>query len=78
MTFIPGILHVLAVMLRRPSEPLSPAWSLHPHVLKSLWLTLDHAHVILFTSHLYSRLPAYFTPIQEPQALAVDAFQVVC
>ena len=71
--FILGAANVLADSLSRPNQVLGSEWTLHQEVVDSL-LRKWSANVDLFATSLNFRLQAYFAPLHDPQALAVDSF----
>ena len=70
--FVPGCLNVLADTLSCRGQVLGSEWTLHQEVccnLFRLWpVTVD-----FFATSLNHRLQVYFSPMADPQALAVDA-----
>ena len=70
--FVAGSLNVLADALSRKDQVLGAEWTLCPQVFKEVqrrWPVL----IDLFATSLNHRLPLYFSPVQDPQALATDA-----
>ena len=69
---LPGHLNILADQLSRKS--VHTEWSLHPSVFKAIVKKTDHPPVIdLFATSLNFKLPSYFSPVPDPNAMAVDA-----
>lgn len=73
-TFVPGHLNVTADLLSRRNQTLKNEWSIHTQILDQIWKQWDRPHVDLFATADNHRLPAYFSPIPDPNALGVDAF----
>ena len=69
---LPGHLNILADQLSRKS--VHTEWSLHPSVFKAIVKKTDHPPVIdLFVTSLNFKLPSYFSPVPDPNAIAVDS-----
>ena len=70
--FIPGRLNVLADSLSRASQVLSSEWTLSPEVCRELFRRWS-VSIDLFATSLNHRLPAYFSPMVDPQSARMDA-----
>ena len=70
--FVAGTLNVLADALSRRGQILGAEWVLHQTVVHDL-LRQWPAMVDLFATSLNHRLPLYFSPVQDPAAVGVDA-----
>ena len=70
--FVPGKLSVLADSLSRDSQVLGSEWTLCQEVCQELFHCWS-ANIDLFTTSMNHRLPAYFSPVVDTQALATDA-----
>ncbi len=71
-TFVPGCLNVKADALSRRNQILKQEWSLL-QVFEKISKTWDTPYVDLFTTNLNHKLPLYFSPVPDQEALAVDA-----
>ena len=70
--FVHGKLNVLADSLSRDSQALGSEWTLCQEVCRELFHRWS-ANIGLFATSMNHRLPAYFSPVVDPQALATDA-----
>ena len=70
---IPGRKNVLADQLSRAGQVAPTEWTLHQEVLTELWTKWPRPQVDAFATSLNTRLPLYFSPVPDDQALAVDA-----
>ena len=70
--FVPGKLNVLADSLRRGSQVLGSEWTLCQEVCWDLSCRWP-VNINLFATSMNHRLPVYFSPVVDPQALATDA-----
>ena len=71
--FIPGDRNVIADALSRRGQIIGSEWILHSDVCRRLWKWWGRPHVDLFATRESARLPAYMSPLPDPQALATDA-----
>ena len=74
---ITGQLNVLAVLASRSGQIVPSEWALSPQafqwvVSQSPW---GHPQVDLFANAMNHRLPRYFSPCPDPEALAIDALR---
>jgi hypothetical protein len=74
--FIPGKLNVLADQLSRSNQVLSTEWTITHQSLQPVWERLGKPMIDLFATKFSKRLPLYVSPVQDPEALAIDAFQM--
>ncbi len=72
-TFVPGRLNVRADALSRRNQILKQEWSLAQQVFKQICCLWETPQVDLFATNLNHKLPLYFSPIPDPQALGRDA-----
>ena len=70
---IPGCLNVIADHLSRPNQPIPTEWSLHPEIVKRIFIFWGMPEVDMFATLSNSHLPRFMSPVPEPRALAVDA-----
>ena len=70
---IPGCLNVITDHLSRPNQPISTEWSLHPEIVKRIFMLWGTLEVDMFATLSNSHLPRFMSPVPEPRALAVDA-----
>ena len=71
--FIPGSSNVVADQLSRRKQVLPAEWTLHELVCRQIWRVWEYPQVDLFATAKTHRLPSYFSPVQDPQALGTDA-----
>ena len=69
--FVPGRLNILADSLSRGGQVLGSEWTLHQEVCRDLF-HLWPVTVDLFATSINHRLQVYFSPMADPQAVAVD------
>ena len=72
--FLLGSANIVADALSRPLQSPAMEWALHPRICSLLWEIWGQPQVDAFATYLNKRLPQYFSPIPDPQALGVDAF----
>ena len=70
--FVPGKLNVRADSLSRDSQVLGSKWTLCQEVCLELFRRWP-VNIDLFATSMNHRLPVYFSPVVDPQALATDA-----
>ena len=70
---IPGRLNVLSDQLSRMGQIVSTEWSIHQSIVDQLSQIWDKPQVDLFATKYNHKLPLYFSPIPDPQALGVDS-----
>ena len=70
--FVPGKLNVLADSLSCDSQALGSEWTLCQEVCQDLFHRWS-VNIDLFATSMNHRLPAYFSLVVDPQALATDA-----
>ena len=77
MTFlcrhIPGKKNVLADQLSRRDQVIQTEWTRSAQVLEDLWEIWPPPQIDAFATCLSKSLPDYYSPVPDPQALAVDA-----
>ena len=73
-TYVPGRLNVKADALSRGNQIVKTEWSLCPDIFRRICRDLGRPFVDLFATDLNAKLPAYFSPVPDPQAAGVDAF----
>ncbi len=72
-SFVPGHLNVKADALSRQNQILKQEWSLLQEVFVQICRVWETPHVDLFATNLNHKLPLYFSPIPDDQALGVDS-----
>ena len=70
--FVMGEKNVLADILSRSDKVIGSEWTLHQEVVNEL-IHKWPANIDLFATALNYRLPNYFSPVPDGQAIAVDA-----
>lgn len=70
---LPGHRNVLADALSRPDKIIGTEWSLHPGVFRRVCQAFGTPNIDLFATSRNHKLPVYFSPLPESEALAVDA-----
>lgn len=70
---LPGKRNVLADALSRPDRVLGTEWSLDPQVFRLICRALGTPQVDLFATSKNHKLPVFFSPLPESEALAADA-----
>ena len=71
--FIQGKTNVVADTLSRRGQIIPTEWTLNAQVCEQLWKVWGRPQVDLFATSLTNRLPIYFSPHLDPNALGVDA-----
>ena len=74
---IPGRLNVIADKLSRLGQTIQTEWSLHPEVFQAICNRWHQPEVDLFATRFNNKLPQFVSPVPDPQAWAVDAYQPV-
>jgi len=72
--FIPGKLNVLADELSRSRQLLPTEWSIAQQALEPLWSAWGKPLIDMFATKFNRKLPLYFSPMHDPEALGRDAF----
>ena len=70
---LPGRRNVLADALSRPDKVVGTEWSLHPDVFRQICQVWGTPNIDLFATSRNHKLPVFFSPLPESEALAVDA-----
>ena len=73
---IAGKLNVLADALSRSSQVIQTEWTLSHRALSPVWARFHKPLLDLFATKFSKRLPIYVSPVQDPEALAVDALSL--
>ena len=77
MTFlcrhVPGRRNILADQLSRVDQAIQTEWTILAEVLELLWQRWPRPRLDAFATCLNHRLPRYFSPVPDPNAVAVDA-----
>jgi len=73
---IPGRLNVIADRLSRQGQVLPTEWSLHPEVVKSIFLQWGTPHVDLFATRLNNKCQMFVSPVPDPLAMETDALSM--
>ena len=68
-----GEKNIVADVLSRTNRVLVSEWTLHQNVVNEILKTWP-ANIDLFATAMIHRLQNYFSPVQDPQAVAVDTF----
>ena len=70
---VAGALNVIADRLSRQGQNLTYEWSLHPVTFKAICEALGTPQIDMFATEENHKLPIYCSPIQDPNAFAIDA-----
>ena len=70
---LPGRFNQLADILSRGSQIIATEWTIHHSVMTAIIQIWERPHVDMFATRFNTQLPTFFSPIQDPTALAVDA-----
>ena len=74
--YIPGKLNIVADSLSRSDQAIQTEWTLTHTVLEPVWRVWHKPMVDLFATRFNHRLPLYFSPVPDPQALGQDALSL--
>ena len=74
--YVPGKMNVVADALSRSSQVIQTEWTLTHSVLEPVWRTWHKPMVDLFATKFNHRLPLYYSPVPDPQALGQDALNL--
>ncbi|XP_068245228.1 uncharacterized protein [Palaemon carinicauda] len=72
--FIEGEKNVRVDLLSRGRQVLTTEWTLHDEVCSRLWILWGEPSIDLFVTQKTKRLPVYYSPVPNQEAVAVDAF----
>ena len=72
--FIQGEKNVVADTLSRAEKAPNTEWSLNGKVCRRLWSLWGTPQVDAFATSLNKKLPRYFSPVPEKEAIGTDAF----
>ena len=70
---IPGKFNVISDQLSRLGQVVSTEWSLHQSIIEQISLIWEKPQVDLFATKYNAKLPLYYSPIPDQQALGVDS-----
>jgi hypothetical protein len=70
---IPGKRNILADTLSRADHLVQIEWTLHQDVVRTLFGKWEAPTVDLFTTRLNKRLPLFYSPLPDDEALGVDS-----
>lgn len=70
---LPGKFNCVADQLSRARQIIPTEWTLRQAVVESIKQVWETPHLDLFATKLNHRLPLYMSPVQDPEAVAVDA-----
>ena len=73
---IPGRVNVIADKLSRLGQTIQTEWSLHSEVFQAICSRWHQPQVDLFATRFNNKLPQFVSPVQDPQAWAVDALSL--
>ena len=71
--YVPGKMNIVADSLSRSNQVIQTEWTLVHSALEPVWRTWHRPMVDLFATRFNFRLPLYFSPVPDPQALGQDA-----
>jgi hypothetical protein len=74
--FVPGAMNVLADQLSRPNQILPTEWTITHQKLTPVWERWGKPMIDLFATRYSKRLPLYVSPVKDPEAWKIDAFQL--
>ena len=73
---IAGSANIMADLLSRPDKIIQTEWTLTHNALEQIWTKWEKPLLDLFATKFSKRLPVYVSPVQDPQALQVDAMDM--
>ena len=73
---IPSRVNVIADKLSRLGQTIQTEWSLHSEVFQAICSQWHQPQVDLFATRFNNKLPQFVSPVQDPQAWAVDALSL--